>query len=162
MGNLAHIGATAVVMPATILSDLALVPAGVCCSLPASSRMDRLHAAFAHLRDVIATDFPEFKVLHDTPLEDAGGARPADFFGLAAFRPTPVKPPVIEYDGPGTYEITLTGWEDGYTQIRRLQMAPKWHRFAGQFRFRWPDAPPYKHWTYREKSGFRLIRRAAA
>lgn len=158
--NLARIGAAAGVIPAaTILAEPAVASAdGLCSCL--TGRMERLQTTFTRLRDIIATDFPEFEMLFDLAPPSVDEHPELTSFGLLAWKPNPVEAAVIEYDGPGIYEIKLAGWRDGYTQFRRLELAPKRHRFAGQFRFRWPDAPPHRFWTYREKSDFKLIRRA--
>ncbi|SCM72294.1 exported hypothetical protein [uncultured Pleomorphomonas sp.] len=124
---------------------------------PATGRLDRLQRLLAEARRLAAEDFSDFDFRAFPLGEDEG--RP-DLFGFVAMlKPEPPEPPVIEYDGPGLYEIRLKQWSADFHQIHRVEMAPRRHRFAGQFRLRFPDAKPRARWWYVPRDDFAVIKR---
>lgn len=158
IGKLAGAATVAAATPALTLSTEP--GANESPALPSTpSRVERLHALFAELRQLVSDQFPEFKIVGDTISGDSRTDEISDFLGFAAFRPEPPKPPVIEYAGPGVYRISLRNWEERYVQVRHVERVPKGHKLAGQFRFRFPDAPVRSHWTYVPEADFRLIQR---
>lgn len=126
----------------------------------ALSRFDRLTALFGDLRQLVTTEFPEFNVWGEilpNHLPAKSGSLHMAFFATC---PPPPEPTGIEFNGPGLYEISLTAWRDTDRRVQRLERAPKGHRYAGQFRFRFPHAPAHSGWKYAPESDFRLIRPA--
>lgn len=154
IGRLAAVPALAV--PAT-LAGASVVEAAV---IPdASTRLDRLTAMLAHLRQLVTTEFPEFEIwgsiLPNEPTKN--GSLHMAF--IATYQPPP-PPPILEFSGPGLYEVNISQWSKTDVRVQRLERTPKHHRFAGQFRFRSPNAAQGARWQYRPESEFRLIRPA--
>ncbi len=144
--------APALALPYTPLESKTEAPSA------ARSRFERLHQLLAEARRLAAASFPEFDFC---PFPSVPGKEPCDVFGFLIFsRTAPPEPPVIEYNGPGLYEIRLKTWEKEDAQLRRVEKAPRHLRLSGQFRFRLPDARPRSHWHYAPESDVQLIRRA--
>lgn len=152
--------ATVVATPLVALPVVNAQAAETAVAATTLSRLERLNALFADLRQLVATEFPEFNVWGDIlpdHLPAKSGALHVAFFATC---PPPPEPTGIEFNGPGIYEISLTAWRDTDRRVQRLERAPKGHRYAGQFRFRFPRAPAHSGWKYAPESEFRLIRPA--
>ncbi|PIP00627.1 hypothetical protein [Pleomorphomonas carboxyditropha] len=144
------------VTPALALPHAPLGPETVASSA-APSRFERLHCLLAEAQRLAAASFPEFDFC---PFPSVPGKDPCGVFGFLIFsRASSSEPPVIEYDGPGLYEIRLRQWSADFHQIHRVEMVPRRHRFAGQFRLRFPDAKPRARWWYVPRDDFLVIKR---
>jgi len=155
IGRFAAVAATPAVAlpPEPAVLDKPAVP-------PASTRLDRLQRLLAEARRLAAEDFSEFDFRAFPPGYDEG--QPVLFGFVATSKPKPPAPPAIDYDGPRIYEVRLRNWSTDCHQIRHVEMAPKHHRFAGQFRLRFPDARPRSRWWYVPRDDFAVIRKVRA
>lgn len=125
----------------------------------APSAADRLEVLISELQALLKDEFPGYEFMH-AGLPFRPGAYPSSggfLIGAARLDPKPAS--IIEYDGPGIYEVAFKGCEGLRSQIRHLERVPRKHKLAGQFRFRFPDAPARSHWQYRPEADFQLIRR---
>lgn len=121
--------------------------------------VERLQSLISELRTLLNDEFPGFEFVHSGLPFGPDGDPNSTCFLFGAVRPYPKPMPIIEYDGPGVYIIRLKRWGDDFRQLRYVEVTPKGHRFAGQFRLRPAVEGSRARWWYVPKDEFLAIKR---